>query len=233
MKHLSLALWWGTAQTPCEPIQTGLRIAPIRCHPDKHRGFEKFLNFVLSSRTIQPISGDTWKRKWQPTPVFLPGKSHGQRRLAGYSPWSCKEMDTTSRLDNNGNRRHSRDQANWSVDSLESALGHIKGSRSDASIISNNAAASSASHECLALLLVFSYLWSLLSVSTLVLPSTYCTPVLMASLTQRRQAGHWEFWPLLVSCSTAPVSHPVLPLHLRGAEMTPPDAIPHFKGLII
>ena len=28
-----------------------------------------------------------WKRKWQPTPIFLPGKSHGQRSLAGYSPW--------------------------------------------------------------------------------------------------------------------------------------------------
>ena len=28
-----------------------------------------------------------WRRKWQPTPVFLPGKSHGQRSLAGYSPW--------------------------------------------------------------------------------------------------------------------------------------------------
>ena len=31
-----------------------------------------------------------WKRKWQPTPVFLPGKSHGQRSLAGYSPWGCE-----------------------------------------------------------------------------------------------------------------------------------------------
>ena len=29
---------------------------------------------------------DPWKREWQPTPVFLPGESHGQRRLAGYSP---------------------------------------------------------------------------------------------------------------------------------------------------
>ena len=28
-----------------------------------------------------------WIRKWQPTPVFLPGKSHGQRSLAGFSPW--------------------------------------------------------------------------------------------------------------------------------------------------
>ena len=32
-----------------------------------------------------------WSRKWQPTPVFLPGKSHGQRSLAGYSPLSYKE----------------------------------------------------------------------------------------------------------------------------------------------
>ena len=36
-----------------------------------------------------------WRRKWQPTPVFLSGKSHGQRSLAGYSPWSCQESDTT------------------------------------------------------------------------------------------------------------------------------------------
>ena len=35
-----------------------------------------------------------WRRKWQPTPVFLPGKSHGQRNLKGYSPWSRKESDT-------------------------------------------------------------------------------------------------------------------------------------------
>ena len=34
-------------------------------------------------------------RKWQPTQVFLPGKSRGQRSLVGYSPWSCKELDTT------------------------------------------------------------------------------------------------------------------------------------------
>ena len=32
-----------------------------------------------------------WDRKWQPTPVFLPGEFHGQRSLAGYSPWDCKE----------------------------------------------------------------------------------------------------------------------------------------------
>ena len=31
-----------------------------------------------------------WRREWQPTPVFLPGKSHGQRSLVGYSPWVHK-----------------------------------------------------------------------------------------------------------------------------------------------
>ena len=34
----------------------------------------------------------------QSTPVLLPGKSHGQRSLVGYSPWGCKESDTTERL---------------------------------------------------------------------------------------------------------------------------------------
>ena len=39
-----------------------------------------------------------WRRKWQPTPVLLPGKSHGQRSLVGYSPWGHQESDTTERL---------------------------------------------------------------------------------------------------------------------------------------
>ena len=36
-----------------------------------------------------------WRRAWQPTPKFLPGDSHGQRNLAGYSPWGLKESDMT------------------------------------------------------------------------------------------------------------------------------------------
>ena len=39
-----------------------------------------------------------WRRKWQSTPVLLPGKSHGQRSLVGYSPWGRKESDTTEQL---------------------------------------------------------------------------------------------------------------------------------------
>ena len=36
-----------------------------------------------------------WKRKWLPTPAFLPGESQGQRRLIGYNPWGLKDSDTT------------------------------------------------------------------------------------------------------------------------------------------
>ena len=39
-----------------------------------------------------------WRREWQPTPVFLPGESCGQRSLAGYSPWDHKELDTIAQL---------------------------------------------------------------------------------------------------------------------------------------
>ena len=39
-----------------------------------------------------------WRRQWHPTPVLLPGNSHGQRSLVGCSPRGCKESDTTERL---------------------------------------------------------------------------------------------------------------------------------------
>ena len=39
-----------------------------------------------------------WRRKWQPTPVLLPGKSHGWRSVVGYSPWGHKESDTTEQF---------------------------------------------------------------------------------------------------------------------------------------
>ena len=39
-----------------------------------------------------------WRRKWQPTPVLLPGKSHGWRSLVGCNPWGREESDTTERL---------------------------------------------------------------------------------------------------------------------------------------
>ena len=56
-----------------------------------------------------PVVQETWvqslgqedplaTREWLPTPVFLPGESHGQKSLAGYRPKGCKELDTTEQL---------------------------------------------------------------------------------------------------------------------------------------
>ena len=42
----------------------------------------------------------SWNRKWQSTPLFLPGKFHGCRNLEGYKPQGCKEMDTTECKEN-------------------------------------------------------------------------------------------------------------------------------------
>ena len=50
-------------------------------------------------RVSVPGSGKIpWRKAWQPSPVFLPGESHGQRSLEGYSPWGRKELDTTERV---------------------------------------------------------------------------------------------------------------------------------------
>ena len=44
--------------------------------------------------SIPGLGKSPWRRARQPTPVFLPGESHEQRRLVGYSPWDLKESDT-------------------------------------------------------------------------------------------------------------------------------------------
>ena len=53
-------------------------------------------NFLIVSLGFSVYS--IWRRQWHPTPVLLPGKSHGQRSLVGCSPWGCEESDTTERL---------------------------------------------------------------------------------------------------------------------------------------
>ena len=46
------------------------------------------------------------RRKWRPTPVFLPGKAHGQWSLAGFSLWDYKELDTTEAIENPCTHEH-------------------------------------------------------------------------------------------------------------------------------
>ena len=58
-------------------------------------------NLPANARDMGSIPGlgkFPWSRKWQPTPVSLPGKSHGQRSLVDYNLWGLKELDTTEQL---------------------------------------------------------------------------------------------------------------------------------------
>ena len=49
----------------------------------------------MGNNDLYLVAGSSWRRKWQPTPVLLPGKSHGWRSLVGCSPWGREESDTT------------------------------------------------------------------------------------------------------------------------------------------
>ena len=64
-----------------------------------------------------------WRRKWQPTLVFLPGEFHGQMSLEDDSPWGCKELDTTE-----GIHAHTRVPETPFYQSLLSRAGEGNGS---------------------------------------------------------------------------------------------------------
>ena len=70
LQIFGLPRWYSGKETACQ------------CRRCKRQGFNPWVREI------------PWGRKWQPTPVFLPGKSHGQRSLEGYSPCGCKESDT-------------------------------------------------------------------------------------------------------------------------------------------
>ena len=59
----------------------------------------------LKKLKIELLYASIWRREGQHTPVFLPGESHGQRSLVGYSSWACKGSDMTERLNKNNNVR--------------------------------------------------------------------------------------------------------------------------------
>ena len=75
--------------TPCEEY-----MAPT-FHCQSHDGY--FWGDCRGGRAVELrwSRERAWKREWQPIPVLLPRKSHGQKNLAGYSPWGHKESDTT------------------------------------------------------------------------------------------------------------------------------------------
>ena len=54
--------------------------------------------YVMKNLQIQLPKVITWRRQWHPTPVLLPGESHGRRSLVGCSPWGRRESDTTETI---------------------------------------------------------------------------------------------------------------------------------------
>ena len=65
------------------PDGTSGKESACQCRRHKRCGFNPWVRKI------------PWRKKWQPTPVFLPGESYGQRSLAGYSPWGRKQSEMT------------------------------------------------------------------------------------------------------------------------------------------
>ena len=61
-----------------------------------------------------------WRREWQPTPVLLPGESHGQRSLVGYSPLGLKKWDMTERLTHTHTHTHTQVALSYFLHSIMS-----------------------------------------------------------------------------------------------------------------
>ena len=105
---------WNTREPPSFIfLMSGVlkTIFHVFCHCQHFKGWEIRHNLLqgrtsLVAQTVKhlptvfnPCVGKiSWRRKWHPTPILLPGKSHGWRSLVGYSPWGSKELDTTKRL---------------------------------------------------------------------------------------------------------------------------------------
>ena len=66
--------------------------------PPYNVGSSVYIHTHTHTRAHTHTHPHPWKRKWQPSPVFLPGEFHGQRSLVGYSPWDYKEPDMTEWL---------------------------------------------------------------------------------------------------------------------------------------
>ena len=75
-------------------VVLGVKNLPAKAGDLRDEGFDSWVGKI------------PWRREWQPTPIFLPGESHEQRSLVGYSPWGCKELDTTEAIQQQ-QRQHS------------------------------------------------------------------------------------------------------------------------------
>ena len=65
---------------------------------EKGEGLSALKKFACNAEDNPWLWNIPWRRKWQPTQVLLPGKSHGWRSMVGYTSWGRKESDMTERL---------------------------------------------------------------------------------------------------------------------------------------
>ena len=77
-----------------EPSHSTACAAAARCTPAAGNNLLKHVPWPV----FKGPQRERWRRQWHPTPVLLPGKSHGRRSLLGCSPWGREELDTTERL---------------------------------------------------------------------------------------------------------------------------------------
>ena len=75
--------WSKPVGDPGLPRWQSCKESCCQCRSHRRLGFDPWIGKI------------PWRRKWQPSPVFLPEESHGQKSLEGYSPWGCKELDMT------------------------------------------------------------------------------------------------------------------------------------------
>ena len=83
---------------PCDSSNPAFGMRYSACRPSQVAQMVSVCLQCGRPRFDPRIGKIPWRRKWQPTSVLLPGKLHGGRSLVGYSPWGCKELDTTEQL---------------------------------------------------------------------------------------------------------------------------------------
>ena len=91
--HLWENIYFGPLPKFCFPDGAGGKEPTCQCRRHERCRFDPWVRKIL------------WRRAWQPTPVFLPGESHGQSNLVGHSPCGCKESDMTEQLSLSLSRR--------------------------------------------------------------------------------------------------------------------------------
>ena len=80
----------GQTQGKIQPLKYLQEVRPPGSEASGGSVIKKKKNSPANAEEARYLGSIPWGRKWQPIPVFLPGESHGQRRLAGCSPWGCR-----------------------------------------------------------------------------------------------------------------------------------------------